>query len=139
MKYLLDTCIISETSRPRPDARVMEWIESVDESDLFVPAVVFGELRKGVERRNDDPKKLALTRWLDDCREIYGDRIVPFDYEVSNLWGKEVANLQRAGKTPPVIDSQIAATALCHGMTLVTRNVRDMADFAIQLLNPFQD
>ena len=117
----------------------MEWLESVDESDLFVPAVVFGELRKGVERRNDDPKKVVLTQWLDDCREIYGDRIVPFDYEVSNLWGKVVANLQKTGKTPPVIDSQIAATALCHDMTLVTRNVRDMADFAIQLLNPFQD
>ena len=139
MKFLLDTCIISETARSRPDTRVMEWLGSVDEGDLFVPAVVFGELRKGVERRNDDSKKIALARWLDECREIYGDRIVPFDYDVSNLWGKVVANLQKAGKTPPVIDSQIAATALCHGMTLVTRNVRDMADFAVQLLNPFQD
>ena len=71
----------------------MEWLESVDESDLFVPAIVFGELRKGVERRNDDPKKVVLRRWIDDCREIYGDRIVPFDYEVSNLWGAYSRNL----------------------------------------------
>ena len=138
MNYLLDTCVISETARPRPDDRVMAWLDSVEEDALFVPAVAFGELRKGVERRDDGAKKIALTKWLDDCYRIYGDRIVPFDYGVADLWGRLVADLQKRGKTPPVIDSQIAATALCHGMTLVTRNVRDMTDFAVQLINPFE-
>ena len=108
MRYLLDTCVISETTRPRPNQNVLAWLDSIAEDDLFVPAIVFGELRK-----------------------------VPFDYEAADLWGERIADLQKRGLTPPVIDSLIAATALRHGMTLVTRNVHDMMGFDIKLVNPF--
>ena len=137
MRYLLDSCVISEASRPRPNLNVLSWLDSIAEDDLFVPAIVFGELRKGVERCRDEAKKVALTKWLNDCRNFYGGRIVPFDYEAADLWGERVADLQKRGITPPVIDSQIAATALRHGMTLVTRNVHDMLGFDIKLFNPF--
>ena len=137
MKYLLDTCILSETVRRVPSERVMAWFATVDERDLFLPAIVLGELRKGAELRDDDARKIALSRWVDECHAEYGDRIVPFDDEVADLWGKMVAHLQKQGKMPPVIDSQIAATAVRYGMALVTRNVRDMADFGVEIVNPF--
>lgn len=137
MRYLLDTCVISETTRPRPNQNVLAWLDSIAEDDLFVPAIVFGELRKGVARCCDEAKKTSLMHWLDACRSFYGDRIVPFDYEAADLWGERIADLQKRGLTPPVIDSQIAATALRHGMTLVTRNVHDMMGFDIKLVNPF--
>ena len=138
MRYLLDTCVLSETARPRPDARVLLWLESVDERDLYIPAVVFGELRKGVELRDDGAKKTALSKWLDDCFRMFSEKIVPFDYAAANQWGKMLAKLQKQGRTPSVIDSQIAATALRHGMMLVTRNVSDMANFGVEIVNPFQ-
>lgn len=137
MKYLLDTCVISETARPRPHEMVMSWLLSVDEQDLFVPAVVLGELRKGIELCEEGRRKQTLSAWLDECHRQYEDRIVNFDRGVADLWGTIVAELQRHGRTSPVIDSQIAATALRHGMTLVTRNVRDMAGFGVDLFNPF--
>ena len=139
MKYLLDTGVLSETVRLVPSARVLAWLAAADEHDLFLPAIVLGELRKGADRRDDDARKVALSRWVDECHVRYAERIVPFDDEVADLWGKQVACLQKRGKTPPVIDSQIAVTALYHGMTLVTRNVRDMAEFGVDIINPFDE
>ena len=81
--------------------------------------------------------KHSRHKRIDECHAEYGDRIVPFDDEVADLWGKMVAHLQKQGKMPPVIDSQIAATAVRYGMALVTRNMRDMADFGVEIVNPF--
>lgn len=138
MKYLLDTCILSETVRPRPHEKVMSWLLSVDEQSLFIPAVVLGELRKGVALCDEGRRKQALSAWLDECHRQYENRVIAFDKSVADLWGTIVAELQRRGRTPPVIDSQIAATAKRHGMTLVTRNVTDMSWFDVDLFNPFE-
>ena len=109
----------------------------MDQSSLFTPAVVLGEIRKGVEKMPAGARREMLEKWLVDYRRFYSDNIVSFDADVAMTWGELVGRLQLAGISLPVIDSQIAATAIFHGMTLVTRNVRDMQATGVQLFNPF--
>ena len=137
MRYLLDTCILSEPFKRQPDQQVIAWLRSVDQSALFKPAVVLGEMRKGVETMSAGARRETLEKWLADYRRFYSDNIVAFDADVAMAWGGLVGRLQLAGISLPVIDSQIAATAICNGMTLVTRNVRDMQATGVPLFNPF--
>ena len=137
MRYLLDTCILSEPFRRQPNQQVIAWLRSVDQSSLFTPAVVLGEIRKGVEKMPASARREMLEKWLADYRRFYSDNIVAFNADVAMTWGGLVGRLQLIGISLPVIDSQIAATAICHGMTLVTRNVRDMQATGVTLFNPF--
>ena len=137
MRYLLDTCILSEPFKRQPDPHVIAWLRSVDQSSLYTPSVVLGEIRKGVEKMPASARREMLEKWLADYLRFYADNIVAFDAEVAMTWGKLVGKLQLDGISPPVIDSQIAATALHHGMTLVTRNVRDMQATGVDIFNPF--
>ncbi len=138
MKYLLDTCILSEPFKRRPSAEVMAWLRSVDTSCLYTPAVVLGEMRKGLEKMPQGVRREMLATWLSDYCRFYEANIVAFDTNVAISWGELVGRLQIAGLSLPVIDSQIAATALYHGMTLVTRNVRDMKASGVAILDPFE-
>lgn len=137
MRYLLDTCVLSEPFKRQPNQQVITWLRSVDQSSLYTPSVVLGEMRKGVEKMPASARKRMLENWLADYRRFYADNIVAFDAEVAMAWGKLVGRLQLAGLSTPVIDSQIAATAIHHGMTLVTRNVRDMQATGADVFNPF--
>ena len=138
MKYLLDTCILSETVRPRPDERVLRWFQTTDRTLMYTPAVVIGEIRKGIVRMPKGSRRNLLEGWLERYRVNYVQRIVPFDADVAHSWGTLVGQLQSKGVTLPIIDSQIAATALHHDMTLVTRNVKDMEPTGVRLFNPFE-
>ena len=138
MKYLLDTCILSETVRPRPDERVLLWFKTTDRTLMYTPAVVIGEIRKGIVRMPQGTRRNLIEGWLERYRVNYVQRIVPFDADVAHSWGTLVGQLQSKGVTLPIIDSQIAATALHHDMTLVTRNVRDMEPTGVRLFNPFE-
>ena len=138
MKYLLDTCILSETVRPRPDERVLHWFKTTDRTLMYTPAVVLGEIRKGIVRMPKGSRRNLLEGWLERYRVNYVQRIVPFDADVAHSWGTLVGQLQSKGVSLPIIDSQIAATALHHDMTLVTRNVKDMESTGVRLLNPFE-
>ena len=138
MKYLLDTCILSETVRPRPDERVLRWFQMTDRTLMYTPAVVIGEIRKGIVRMPQGLRRNLLEGWLERYRVNYVQRIVPFDADVAHSWGTLVGQLQSKGVTLPIIDSQIAATALHHDMTLVTRNVKDMEPTGVRLFNPFE-
>ena len=137
MRYLLDTCILSEPFKRQPNPYVIAWLRSVDQSALYTPAVVLGEMGKGVEKMPASARREMLEKWLADYRRFYADNIVAFDAEVAMSWGRLVGRLELAGVSLPVIDSQIAATAICHCMTLVTRNVRDMQATGVQVFNPF--
>lgn len=138
MKYLIDTCVISETQKPSPDRNVLAWFASVRESDLCFSAVVFGEIEKGIELLPNGSRKARLVKWLESCHVRYGAQILPFDSSVAREWGRLTAKLQKKGLIKPVADSQIAATALCHNLTLVTRNTKDFAQTGVKLLNPFE-
>jgi toxin FitB len=134
---LLDTCVISEALRPFPSPEVLRWIESLPESSVAVPALVVGELQKGVESLAAGTKRDALRLWLEQFRSRFAERIVACDEETSIVWGALVARMERAGRPLPAIDSLLAATALRHAATLATRNTSDYEGTGVTVVNPW--
>lgn len=134
MTFLVDTNVISERQRLRPDTAVLEWIAQAPRGSLHVSVLVIGELRRGVEqvRRRDPRQAVRLDAWLDEAVREFGDRIVPIGTNVVQIWGR----LDVPDRLP-VIDGLMAATALAHDWTLVTRNVAGVERTGVRLLNPF--
>jgi predicted nucleic acid-binding protein len=134
--FLIDTNIISEVRKgDRCDARVAEWYASIQDADLFLSVLVLGEIRRGVEqaRRRDAARAGALDAWLATVEAGFGERILPVDAAVADAWGRMAAS-----RPVPVIDGLLAATALVHGLTLVTRDEGDVAGLGTKILNPFR-
>jgi len=140
LNYLLDTCIISELTRPRPNGSVVSWLRAQDPDALYLSYLTIGELKKGIAKRGNDARAKKLERWLvDELFKTYGDRILPVARDESLIWGDICGAAERVGKARPAVDSLIAATALAHHMTLVTRNIDDMAGMGVSIFNPFGD
>lgn len=136
MSYLIDTNIISEVRKAdRCDRRVAAWYASVADEDLFLSTLVLGEIRRGVElaRPRDLDKAEVLERWLGQVEAAFGNRILGVDNAVADQWGR-----LSAIRPLPVIDGLLAATAITNGLTLVTRNDRDIAGLGAAVLNPFR-
>lgn len=136
MSYLLDTNVVSEPRRTRPAPQVEAWIRSVPKRDLYISALVLGEVRLGIERvrRRGDTRQAELFEiWLDDVRLRFADRVVPIDGAIAEVWGQ----IDAAAPTPAE-DGLMAATAIVHGFTFVTRNVRHVARTGVRLLNPWE-
>jgi predicted nucleic acid-binding protein len=136
LSFLLDTNVISELrKRGRGDAGVVRWAASVSPRELHTSVLVIGEIRRGIElkRRTDPAQAAALDSWLDQVRAGLGARILAADERVADAWG-------RLGVPDPLpaIDGLIAATALIHGLTVVTRNINDLARAGVQTLDPFE-
>jgi toxin FitB len=134
--YLLDTNLISETRKLRADAGVIAFLAAAGSAGLFLSVLTLGELRKGVEakRRNDAATAARLDAWVDDIETTFADRVLPVDVAAARLWGELSAR-----RSLPVIDTLIAATAITRGLTLVTRNTRDIATTGVPLLDPWRD
>jgi predicted nucleic acid-binding protein len=133
--YLLDTNVISELrKRERGHPGVVRWAASVDPGELHTSVLVIGEIRRGIElkRRSDPARATSLDGWLDRIRAGLGSRIIPVDERIAELWGKLGVPVML-----PTIDGLIAATAMVHGLTVVTRNFGDMSRTGASLLNPF--
>ena len=136
MTFLIDTNIISEVCKgDRGDPAVAAWWNGVAEDDLWLSSLVLGEIRKGVElaRRRDPRRAEALEVWLTDVMSRFGNRVLPVDTAVAEQWGR-----MNAVRPLPVIDALLAATAKANGLTLVTRNVADVAELDVDVLNPFE-
>lgn len=136
MSYLIDTNIISEVRKgDRCDRRVAAWYVTIADEDLFLSTLVLGEIRRGVElARPRDPDKTAiLETWLGQVEAAFGNRILGVDNAVADQWGR-----LSAIRPLPVIDGLLAATAITNGLTLVTRNDRDIAGLGVAVLNPFR-
>ena len=135
MSYLIDTNIISEVRKgAKCDSRVATWYESIADAEIFLSVLALGEIRKGVERaRSSRPAQAqVLERWLETIMESFADRILPVDQGVADNWGR-----MSATRSVPTIDGLLAAAAKAHLMTLVTRNIADVADLGVEVLNPF--
>jgi toxin FitB len=132
--FLLDTNVVSELRRARPNANVMQWFDRHRTSEAYVSALVIGEIRQGIERlRERDPSRAKLLDlWLDGLISLYDGRVLPVDAEVAQEWGRLSAQRR------PVVDSLMAATAKVHGLTLVTRNVSDVAGLGVPVVDPFE-
>ena len=139
MNYLLDTCVVSEFAKRAPSPNVIRWLAEVDENKLFLSVITLGEVRRGLERLSDSPRKVQLNEWLnEELIRRFSSRLVQIDSEVMLLWGGLTARLEKEGKAMPVIDSLIAASALYHHLYLVTRNVSDFAHTDLPAINPWE-
>ncbi|MCJ7600812.1 MAG: type II toxin-antitoxin system VapC family toxin [Desulfobulbaceae bacterium] len=139
MKFLMDTCVISEIIRPKPSSKVIAWIKKEDESNFFISVLTFGELHKGIEKLAESKRKEELHNWVEnDLTERFLGRIIDVDIQVAMLWGKIQGIAEKAGKPMPAVDSLIAATGIAHHLTVVTRNTADMEESGVALLNPWK-
>lgn len=134
MTYLLDTNVLSEVRRPRPDPAVVEWLAAVAPERLFLSALVVGELRHGVEllRTRDPARSVRLAEWIEDVNEVYGDRVLPVTTAVAEAWGR-----MRARGPLPAVDGLLAATALVHGLAVVTRDTRTADRCGVPFVDPW--
>lgn len=136
--FLLDTNVPSELIRPRPDPRVKAWISAQDLETLYVSAVSFGEWRKGLTILEAGRRKDALAAWLDeDIRRLFSGRVLPMTKAIAERWGVLEGQRHLAGRPFDVTDAQIAATAMEHGLTLATRNVKDFEGIGLAIVNPW--
>lgn len=140
MNLLLDTCVLSEMVKPKPDGRVAAWFSAQRPDALYISTLTLGELQKGVAKLEPCARKTYLEKFLQSgIREGFKERTLSVDTEVALAWGRLVAQSEQAGQRMPYVDSLIAATALFHGLTLVTRNTRDMEASGVALFNPWSD
>ena len=136
--FLLDTNVISEVVRPRPDPRVARWLESADEESLFVSALTVCEIRKGITALTDEPRKALLEAWFaGDLMVRFEERILPVDWIVAERWGRLAGALAKQGSPLSVVDGLLAATALQHNLTMVTRNTGDVLRTGVTVLDPW--
>ena len=137
MTYLLDTNVLSETRKRQPAAGVVDWIAATPPGLLHVSVLTLGEIEQGIARvrgRGDQSQAAALERWLRDVQAGFEDRVLPVTLPVAAAWGR-----QQYTRPLPVIDAHLAATARVHGLTVVTRNVKDFEVAGVQVLNPFAE
>jgi predicted nucleic acid-binding protein len=138
LSFLLDTNVISESAKPRPDAGVMSWLETVNEDEVFLSVITLAELRHGVERMPASARRTALDEWVTDALPArFANRLLPIDPATADQWGRTIARGQAAGRPLSAMDGFIAATAEQHRLTLVTRNVSDFEVTGVRLLNPW--
>lgn len=135
MSYLIDTNVLSELKKRTPDARVVRWLSERPATTLYLSVLTLGELRKGIEALPEGDRKRNLLDWLEtELPAFFAGRVLPVDARVSDRWGHLLA---RAGRPLPAIDSLLAATALAHGLTLITRNLRDFEHPELSTLDPW--
>lgn len=138
MNYLLDTNVVSEWTKPRPNRGVIEWLAGVDEDRVFLSVVTLAELRHGVERMAEGARKTRLNLWLTDELHVrFEGRVLAIDVVVADGWGRLIARAQAAGCPVGAMDGFLAATAEARELTLVTRNIADFEPFELAVLNPW--
>ncbi len=137
MRVLLDTCAISELSKPVPNPGVRATVGRLRPTDLYVSVLTAGEIGKGVALLDDGKRKSELTMWLQTLERTYADRMLPVDLETCRIWGELTAKAQRTGQVIPAMDGLLAATAVRHGLHVMTRNVAHFEVTGVPLLNPW--
>lgn len=140
MKYLLDTNVISELVKKEPNSGVLRWIDDRDEATLFLSAITFGELQKGISKLSDKTRAERLQLWVNqELVKRFEGRILPLDIETMFTWGRIQGESEKKGIKLPAMDSLIAATAIIHNLTVVTRNVQDIERCQAAVLNPWEE
>lgn len=139
MKYLLDTCVISELVAKQPNPKVVDFIDALDSDDIYLSVITIGEIAKGIEKLPKSKRKQELHTWLkEDLLVRFDGKIIPLDTDVLLEWGLLAARLESTGKNLPAMDSLIAATVLAHKYALVTRNMDDFNGTGAEIINPWE-
>lgn len=140
MRYLLDTMVLSEVRKARADARVVAWLEGTSEDDVAISVLTLGEIERGIARLDDAAVRDRLRAWVEDeFRPRFGERLLGVDAAVASAWGRVSGAAARTSRTVPVIDGLLVATALHHGLTLVTRNVAHAEGLGVDVLDPWRE
>ncbi|MFL6313292.1 MAG: type II toxin-antitoxin system VapC family toxin [Terriglobales bacterium] len=140
MNFLLDTNVVSEWVKPRPDPGVVAWCASIDEDRTFISVVTLAELRYGIERLPIGRRRLRLEEWLEHELLIRFDgRILSIDAAIGDAWGKVVARADKNGQPANTMDAFLAATAELHQLTVVTRNIEDFRKLTNSVIDPWNN
>ena len=139
MRYLLDTCVISELAKPEPDEKVVTWATQNDEENFYLSSLTFGELHKGIAKLPSSKRKDNLLQWVEhDLKDRFKNRIIDITLKIAKQWGETQGICESQGRPMPAMDGLIAATGLAHDLTVVTRNIADMQQSGVSLLNPWE-
>nr|WP_242508738.1 type II toxin-antitoxin system VapC family toxin [Rhodocyclus purpureus] len=134
---MLDTCVLSELVKVAPSSEVLAWVAAREDGDLFVAAMTLAELRRGVAKLPSSRRKNELSTWVENLARSFGDRVLPFTGETAAYWAEMCARAEAAGKPMAAFDSIIAATAVEHGLALVTRNQKDFVAAPVMVIDPW--
>jgi toxin FitB len=136
--YLLDTNVISDGVKPQPNPAVTQWLQIIPSNQIFLSVITIGEITRGITKQAGTKRSLELSQWLEtDLCPRFAGRILPIDEAIMRVWGEFYAQAVTQGNTPPMLDSLLAATAIKHGLILVTRNTKDIAMLPVTTLNPW--
>lgn len=139
MRYLLDTCVISELARPEPNKKVVAWVTQNDEENFYLSSLTFGELYKGISKLPPSKRKENLLQWVEhDLKSRFQNRIIDITLKIAKHWGETQGICESQGRPMPTMDGLIVATGLAHDLTVVTRNIADMQQSGVSLLNPWE-
>jgi predicted nucleic acid-binding protein len=139
MSLLLDTNVLSEVTKPRPNEDVLTWLHELDEDRTFISIVSIAEIRRGVALMDKGRKQEALDKWLtDDLPQRFENRIIPVEGLVARAWGDLMALAKRSGRGLASMDGMIAATAVAHQLSLATRNTKDFEGLGINIIDPWK-
>lgn len=140
MKFLLDTCVISELIKPKPNKKVVQWLEKQEENNLYLSVLTFGEIEKGIEKSPNEARKHKLKLWVeDDLKQRFNGRVLTIDIMVASEWGRLQGSAELIGKPMPTLDGLIAVSALVNNCIVVTRNTSDMEQSKVELFNPWNE
>jgi toxin FitB len=138
VKYLLDICLISELVKKEPNPAVVSWLDEQDEQNLFLSVLTLGELQKGISKLPAGARRDELQAWVEhDLVERFTGRIIDIDLETAQFWGRLQGESEQRSESLPVMDSLIAATAMVHGLIVVTRNIKDIERCRVRVCNPW--
>ena len=139
MNWLLDTCVLAEYVKKAPSRQVIDWLDKQDETSLYLSVISLGEIEKGILKLQASNAKRGakLTAWFGQVERRFSGRILPLDAPALHIWAQLAAQAELSGRPLPVMDSLIMATAQCHGLSVVTRNVQDFRPYP-RVFNPWE-
>jgi predicted nucleic acid-binding protein len=138
VRYLLDTCVLSELVKPKPDPNVVEWVGQHDEHNFLLSVITIGELRKGIAKLPGGANRSRLERWVaEELAARFRQRVIPIESRVASAWGVILGEAESRGEKLPVIDALIGATAMVHNCVVATRNVSDLERTGADVISPW--
>lgn len=139
MSHLLDTSVVSEARRPQPDENVLRWLAAQPLASTYLSVITLGELEEGITALGETRRAHELRGWLGQLAESFTGRVLSVDRSVATTWGRIRAEAKQRGRPPPAALALLAATAITYDLTLVTRNVADVARLPVTVLNPWEE